>query len=126
MKSMFSRVSRAALLTALSFCSLATIPAAFAAQPAPYVCTSAYAGGTAAAASVTTVSITCPGAVLGDTVAVGSSVAYPTNVSVTAFVSAANTIEVAITNPTAAGITVAAMTFTVVGTHRYVPITYTN
>ena len=108
------------LLAALSFASLAAIPAAFAAQPAPYVCSLAHTGGAITTGTSAHFTISCPGAVLGDIVAVsaGADSLLLTN---TAYVSAADTVTVLINNVSAGTITSPTTTYYVRGVHVYVP-----
>lgn len=113
-------MSRAVLMAALSFCSLATIPAAFASQQVPYVCQVSYTGASVAANTTSTVAINCPGAALGDIVSVSDSAAIGA-FQVSAYVSAAGVVTVNISNVSAGPLTPATGTLTVRGTHVYVP-----
>lgn len=115
-----SLMSRAVLMTALSFCSLATIPAAFADQQAPYVCSVSYTGASVAANTTATTTVQCPGAALGDQVDVSDSAAIGA-FQVTAYVSAAGVVTVNISNVSAGALTPASGTLVVRGTHVYIP-----
>lgn len=121
-KSMFTR---AALLTALSFCSLATIPVAFASQPAPYVCSASHTGGSIGTGASAHFTISCPGAALGDVVQV-SAASDSLLLTTTAYVDSAGSVTVLINNVSAGSITSPTTTYVVVGTHVYIPPLITN
>lgn len=120
MKLFSSLFTRAALLTALSFCSLATIPAAFADQQAPYVCSASHTGGAITTGASAHFTISCPGAALGDVVQVsaGADSLLLTN---SAYVDSAGSVTVLINNVSAGTITSPTTTYVVVGRHVYIP-----
>lgn len=116
-----SRFFRAGLLAALSLTSLAVIPSAFADQPAPYVCTASYTGASVAANTTSTTTISCPGAALGDVILGVSDTASIGAFQLYAYVSAAGTITINISNVSAGALTPATGTLTAVGRHVFVP-----
>lgn len=115
---MLSKLKRFVLglpLVALVVAGVATLspaPAVHAAEPAPYYCSKTYDPSSLTTLTQTSTTITCPGVSLGDFVDVSNGVSNAL-VTVTAYVSAANTVTILVFNGSAGTIDLASATYRV-------------
>jgi len=105
---------RHAALLAIAVLCVVVVPStpAHAVEPAPYVCSKTYDPASEATLTGTSTTITCPGVRLGDYVQVSSSLDAAL-ITVTGYVSAANTVTIRLFNGTAGTIDLASSTWRV-------------
>jgi hypothetical protein len=88
------------------------VPNAQASEPAPFYCSKVYDPSSLTTLTQTSTTVSCPGVALGDYVTVSSSVSNAL-VTITAYVSAANTVTVLVLNGSAGTIDLASATYRV-------------
>ncbi len=115
---MFSKLKRLVLglpLVALVVAGVATLspaPAVHAAEPAPFYCSKTYDPSSLSTLTQTSTTITCPGVSLGDFVVLSNSVSSAL-VTITAYVSAANTVTILVFNGSSGTIDLGSATYRV-------------
>lgn len=101
-----------ALIVLVAFFSLSPVPAVHAAEPAPFYCSKTYDPSSLTTLTQTSTTLTCPGVSLGDFVDVSNGVSNAA-VTITAYVSAANTVTILVFNGSAGTIDLASATYRV-------------
>ena len=115
---MFSKLKRLVLglpLAALVVAGVALLspaPAVHAAEPAPFYCSKTYDPASLTTLTQTSTTITCPGVALGDYVTLSNSISSAL-VTITAYVSAANTVTILVFNGSAGTIDLGSATYRV-------------
>lgn len=102
----------ALIVTSVAVLSLSPAPAVHAAEPAPFYCSKTYDPSSLTTLTQTSTTITCPGVALGDFVVLSNSVSSAL-VTITAYVSAANTVTILVFNGSAGTIDLGSATYRV-------------